>query len=109
MAPPEGAKAIPIPLDFTTNATYSLDYGDLMQQRNFSMVQSLYVDNGANGSAVIIAMNGTGQSITFPANSQGYVSVLLQNPVKIDFTSAGLTAVKVFLLNFPVAGHIWSV
>lgn len=105
--PPEGPLSVPIRLDFTVDTTFSLDYTP--QQKAFSILQGIYIDNRANGSAIQLDVAGTGQTITCPANSQGYFTVLSTNPIKLTFTSLGGVALNVFLLNFPVSNAVWQV
>jgi len=108
-APPDGPKAIPVSLDFSALATYTLDYSNAQNLGKFSMLQAVYVDNSTNGSAVSITVTGTGQVLTVPANSQAYLPILVGNPIFLTFTSNGNVSVTVFLLNFPVAPAIWHV
>lgn len=109
-APPDGPKALPVNLDFSTLPLYTLDYSNAQNLGKFSMLQSLYVDNSDNGSAVeITVMGGTGQRIIVPGNSQAYLPVLVANPINLQFVSQGNVLVPVFLLNFPVAPAVWHV
>lgn len=108
--PKEGPISIPVPLDFTTDTEYDLDYSNMQGRDKFSILQTVFIDNADMGQALTITMNGTGQRIICPANSQGYFPVLSQNPVKLAFTTAVLgVAAKVYLCNFPVAPCVWHV
>jgi hypothetical protein len=109
MAPPEGPKALPIMLDFSALPLYTLDFGHQQSQGKFSAFQSIYIDNSLNGSSVSMLVNGSGQVITCPANSQGYFPVICQNPISLQFTSAGNVRVNVYLCNFPIAPAVWHV
>lgn len=117
MSPADGPKAIPIPLDFSVTAAthqngvpdYTLDYSSQQANAKFSVLQSIYVDNGLNGSSLTVTCNGTGQRVTCPANSQGYFMVLCQSPIKLDFESAGNVQASVEMLNFPTAVAVWRV
>lgn len=115
LTPSEGPKAIAILLDFATliaageNPVLELDYSNQQVQGRFSLMQSLYADNGDNGSPLVITFESTQQRLIVPANSQAYLAVLSQNPLKIRFESAGNYVVPVHLLNFPVAPCVWSV
>lgn len=108
-APAEGPRAVPISVDFSVagGSPYSLDYSN-QQAGKFSQLQALYIDNAGNGSAVSVTINGVGQVITCPANSQGYFPVLCMNPIKLEFASNGNVAVPIILLNFPVAPAVWN-
>ena len=106
--PDGGPRCLPLPLDFAANAEWVLDYGN-MQQRNFlNMVQSVWVDNSLNGSILAITVPGTNQVLKVPPNTQGYFPLIVPNPLKLVFDSAGGVLCQVILLNFPVAGFMWG-
>lgn len=109
LAPPEGPKAVPVSLDFSSNPSYTLDYGNNQQLAQFSILQSIFIDNSANGSSITIIVNGTGQRIVCPATSQGYFAILCQSPINLTFSSAGNVPVPCYLLNFPLATAVWGV
>jgi hypothetical protein len=109
MAPAEGPKALPVSLDFAALPLYTLDFGHQQTTQQFSVFQSIYIDNSRNGSSITMIVQGTGQVITCPASSQGYFAVLCQNPISLQFTTAGNVIVPVFLCNFPIAPAVWSV
>lgn len=111
--PTEGPAATPLIFSFGSGSgqapVYTIDY-TLNQQQNFlSLVQSLYIDNEANASAVSITIIGrSNQNITFPAGFQGYVTVLVSGTVKFTVASAGTAIVNIFMINEPVMPCIWS-
>lgn len=115
LVPAEGPKSIPVSLDFAALIAaglvpeFTLDYGNQQAQAQFSVFQSVYMDNAVNGSPLTMLIETTQQSITCPANSQGYFAVLCQNPLKLRFSSNGNVRVSVHLLNFPVAPAVWLV
>lgn len=108
--PAEGAKCIPITLDFSTVAvdpatglrTFALDYSNMQQRGFLSMLQTIWVDNSLSGDVFLINVPATNQVIKIPANVQDYFTVIVPNPIKIQFQSAGASVVTVLLLNCPV-------
>ncbi len=110
-APKEGPNAVPVPLDFSTEASHTLDYSSQQQNGSFSMLQAVFIDNAFGGAALTILVESTGQRIVCPALSQGFFTVLSANPVKLTFSVPAVhgSAVKVFMLNFPVSNAVWSV
>lgn len=107
--PPQGPRSLTLWLDFATVVSYDFDYQN-MNARNFmSMIQSVFVDNSLNASALSITINGTNQVIKVRANSQGYYTVLVPNPPKMTFATVGAVMVQVILCNFPVPGATWAV
>lgn len=109
--PKEGPNAIPVPLDFSTETNHTLDFSSQQQNGAFSMLQAVFIDNAFGGSALTVLVLGTGQRIVCPALSQGFFTVLSQNPIKLQFSvpAASGAAVKVFMLNFPVSNCVWAV
>jgi hypothetical protein len=106
--PEGGPRCLPLSLDFAASLAYTLDYGN-MQQRNFmSMVQSAWIDNSLNAAVLTITVPGSNQVIKFPAGKQGYIPLLVPNPIKLEIASTGGVLVDVILLNFPIAPIIWD-
>lgn len=100
--PAKGPKSCAVALDFATSQTWDLDYSNLGARGFLDMVQSMWVDNSLSGAVLTITIPGSNQTIKYPANTQGYITVLVPNPIKISFSSTGGVAVQVILLNFPV-------
>jgi hypothetical protein len=102
--PDGGPKALPLTLDFSASSSYLLDYTN-MQQRNFlDMVQTLFVDNSLSSDVLNITSLNIGQVLKIPAGVQGYFTIIVPNPIKIQFDCADAVVCKVILLNFPVLG-----
>ena len=100
--PEGGPRCLPLRLDFAAALSYDLDYG-AMQQRGFlSMVQTAWVDNSLSATILTITILGTNQVLKIPAGVQGYFPVLVPNPIKMSFASAGGVVCQVILLNFPI-------
>jgi hypothetical protein len=106
--PCEGAKCIPASLNFATNASYLLDLTPFYQNKQFTTLQTIYVDNTQNTAALTITINGTNQTIVVPAGSGGYFPVLAMQPPKLTFASTGAFTVFVALLNFYLPGQVWA-
>lgn len=109
MVPPEGSRAVPINLDFTSNVTYSLDLQNFIARNLISMVQAIFVDNSANASQLQIKMPNSGQMLVVPPNSQAYLAMLAPNPASFSFVSMGGVLVPILLLNFPVTNCVWKI
>lgn len=109
MVPPEGSRAVPLTLDFSLATQYTLDLQNFVARNLISMVQAMYVDNSANSSPLTINMPNSGQTIVFPPNAQGYLSILAPNPASFSFSSGGGVVAQVTLLNYPVTNCVWKV
>lgn len=105
--PAEGPKAIPLTLDFSVAASYTLNLQNVEARTYISQVQSVYLDNSDNTASLTVSMPGTNQKITITPNRQGYFNVSCPNPVVMVFTSQGGVVVQVQLFNFPQINHDW--
>jgi hypothetical protein len=105
--PKEGPRCIPLNLDFSSQASYGVDLTQAIQQAQVSLIQSAFIDNSGNTSTLVITIDGTGQQITFPASSQGYLMLLCRRVPKFTFASAGSVKVTILLSNIAMQGMIW--
>lgn len=106
--PCEGTKAFPFTLDFTTTNAYLFDLTQQFNQKQFTTLQTVYIDNSNNGSRTDIVCNGTGQVISAPPFTQGYYDILQPTPQKFAVQSAGNVAVGIQLLNFYIPPAVWT-
>lgn len=107
LVPPEGPKVVAVPIDFSVFATAEIDFTIAMAQAKITAVQSLVLDNSGNASSVNIQVEGTLQSITAPARSQGVYAVISANRPKFTVSSAGGVPVTLLFLNVPLPTDVW--
>lgn len=110
--PPEGPKAVRIPLNFSLATSLLADLTMLVQGQpnpQMSYVQTLFIDNSINGQSLSIITDALVQTVVIPPFSQAYVPILQPNFPKIIFQSSGAVLCEAFALNFPVAPAVWSV
>jgi len=105
--PLEGPRAIPLRLDFSVAAEFSLNMQNIQSRGFMSMVQAMWVDNSQGVTVLEINFPNTGQTIQIPIGGQGYVNVLCPNPATMSFSSTGTQVCVVHLLNYPVTNAIW--
>lgn len=108
MIPPEGPKAIPYQLDFTAQTAYRADLTNLYQNNIISALQTAYVDNSANGKALKMSVEATGQVIFVPPYTEGYFPILSPNTGGIVFATTGGALVSVYLINVPMPAASWN-
>ena len=108
--PCEGAKVIPLLLDFSANAEYDVDLSMFEQQAQISMLQGIFIDNSASTTAMLVTIdaNGLNQAVVANPNTQGYYSVLAPNPTRLSFVSSSGIVQRVHLYNVPIAGTVWA-
>lgn len=104
----EGPQCITFDMDFTAGTEVDVDFSAIQSQAKFSGVETVYFDNSANGSQISWVCDGTYQTGKIPANSCAYVNLLVSNPPKITFTSAGGVRVRTSFLNYFVPPIIWK-
>jgi hypothetical protein len=109
VVPPEGPKALPLVLDFTSVASILVDLTITTAQGKISTVQMIWADNSTNAALLTIAVSpGTQQTIKVPPGAQGWFPVMATNRPKLTFsTTAGAGQITVILLNVPVAQGQW--
>jgi hypothetical protein len=107
--PCEGTKVFPYILDFTGGKNaYAIDLSQQAQQKQFTTLQTVYVDNSANTAALQIICGTTGQIITCPALSQGYFAILQPMPPQFQVQTTGNLILTIQLLNFYIPPCVWS-
>jgi hypothetical protein len=110
LLPDEGPKGIPLLLDFSLNASYSVDLTNVLQTGYISMLQTLYIDLSDPALGNVSVDTGVSvQTITAKAQTQGYYNALIPNPPKLTFRSTGGAGVaRIILINVAIPGHVWA-
>jgi hypothetical protein len=101
-------KCVSVPLDFTTTSQYTLNLKQLQDLNAFDVLLCMYIDNRANGQRLDVVLSGTLQTVSAPANTQGYYPVVCSNPPLITFTTTGGALVNAFLFNFNIQPGVWK-
>lgn len=107
--PEQGPRASRYVLDFSAATLLLVERHPFEAQGELEFVQSVYVDNSANGSAVTLTSELTNQSITIPPASQGYFPFLVPNGIDIWAATAGGVEITIHLLNIPVPASCWGI
>lgn len=108
LLPCEGAKGLSYSADFSAAQEYDFDFTIQYQNKVFTAIQCVWIDNADSASVAILIVNGSGQRIVAPANSQGYYTLLATSPPKFQFLSAGGVIVPIDFLNFYVPPTVWK-
>ena len=110
--PPEaqqGQVTIPVDFDFSIATSFEVDFSALENKGTISGVQSFYIDNLSNTTAVVITDEVTGQSITIPFACQGYMPLLSKNPNKLSVAcSSNTQACRINFNNFYMPPYLWG-
>jgi len=107
--PCEGTKVFPFVLDFTGGKNaYLIDLTQQAQQKQFTTLQTIYIDNSLNTAALSVICSVTNQVITCPALSQGYFPILQPMPPQFQVQTTGNLVVTIQLLNFYIPPAVWS-
>lgn len=109
LVPDEGPKCISIKADFNGVDEYLVELTNQVQQKRIAAVQTIYFDNSYQNVKVNIVADTTGQVITLPALTQGYIPALINKDVTFSLTCTGGTGVFLAqLLNVPMAPYMWA-
>jgi hypothetical protein len=108
--PPEGPKALPFTFPFVgTEAEFTVELTLTQTQQFLSIVQGAYVDNSLNDTPFSITASGTGQVLTIPPYTQGYLPVMVAKPTSFVISGACENEVGVIFYNIPVPSLLWDV
>lgn len=108
---PNAPKTLRVDFDFRAGAqSYSVDTTLIRAQGKLDIIQSIYIDNvtGANNQPVTIAVSGTNQSISVPANFQGIFPLLVTDRAAFTIESSGNGTASMFFANFQQAPFMWQ-
>lgn len=108
--PPEGPFCVILTLDFSANASYSLDLEQVTAQGGIiSMVQSVFLDTTGLTGNLNVLIGGTVQTLIVKQNTQGYYPAVSPNPPRFVFSNSGGTGIaRIILLNVPIAPGQWA-
>lgn len=109
--PHEGSRCVSAAYNWTAQASFTEDMGQLVARGVETTIQTVFIDNSGNAQSVTLTANGTGQVITCPASSQGFFPFLLTGiPGFTIATPATIAATtKCFFVNVPIAACVWHV
>lgn len=108
IVPVGGPKTIPALLDFTATGKIEIDGQQVVDQGKISYLQGVYVDNADNPAPLTLIMGTTGQRVIMPANSQGYIAILVPNPARIIASTTPGVKINVQFYNVPIQQIIWK-
>lgn len=92
--------------------TYSDDFQMEEIDGTINAIQSLYFDTTQMSLAAVLTIQETGQVLTLPANSQGYIPIFAQNGMTYNVTTYGATTtlfqtMQLTFSNTPCQMGIW--
>lgn len=108
--PEEGSRAITLQYNWQEQDLYVEDLNQLVTMGVETSIQSAFVDNSRNLYMVLIQVQGSGQVIVVPPNSQGIIPMLFTGTPSMQISSPtpsnGVTGIT--LLNVPCnAADFW--
>lgn len=109
--PKEGKKFITwFDLTFAPGgATYDFDLTAQFNGGQFTLWQSIYMDNHPNNMVVTLTNLVTGQHLDFAANTLGYYNILHPKaPIKFRIASTGNNTINFAIANFYIPPSVWS-
>ncbi len=105
----EGQKSVAITIDFNLGSTWEFDFTTLQQQKTFTTVQTVFIDNSLNNQDVVVTINSTNQRFVVANNTCGYYTLIAPPSTIVTVVSTGLVLVNFQFLNFYIPPTIWTV
>jgi len=108
--PCEGARSVPVTLDFSQAGSYTVDLTAQYQQKQFTTFQTIYAQNMSTSAPLIFQFSASGQTITIPPGFAGYLPVLSPDPFQfsVSLADALITAQNIQLINVYLPPVIWN-
>lgn len=102
--PRGGTQSYPFFYNFATQgAEQSIDFSQQINQGLLEFISGVYIDNWSNSEDLTLLCGGTNQTITCPANSQGYFPLIVANPPIITVTNGAASgSAKLYFYNVPM-------
>ena len=107
--PCEGTKAFPFKLDFSATNAWLIDLTPQWQQKQFTTLQCVWMDNSLGDENLEIICDVTEQSIICPPRSQGFFELLQPVPPKFMVQTNDTITKQIILLNFYIPPQTWFV
>lgn len=109
LGPLKKPRTLPLNLDFSIINPLALDLTLAQTQDKIEFVQAVYVDNSLNPFPLTLIFSITGQSLSWPAYSQGYLPTLTPNSPRFIASTVGTPIINIQMLTFPMPAAIWPV
>lgn len=106
--PAEGGNVVRADVNFSGGDTQEIDLNPSQFSGHWSAAQTVYIDNEANSSEIVLVCEQSQQRISCPANSQMYMPLILPNPPKVTVTCANSIKISFLFLNFFLPPAIWK-
>lgn len=107
--PCEGTKIFPFTLNFNLANAYQVDLTQQFMNREFSTLQTVWIDNSINPQPLQIVCSVSGQVITAPPLSQGFYTMLQPSPWRFVVQTSGVLIMQIILLNFYIPPTVWDI
>lgn len=106
----EGMITIPTLCDFSLDTIFDIDFSPLQSSGLISSIQSFYINNLSNTSAVKLVTNIINQEIDVPFGAQGYCPILLlANNPKVVVSCSNPVQVLIHFNNFYMPPYFWGI
>ena len=105
--PSEGPRAVPIILDFSVQASYTIDLTQQQVQTRLSMVQTIYIDLADTDNKITVLVENSLHRVKAKGRTEGFYPLLAPSPTRLVISSSGTDMVTVHLINVPIAGVVW--
>lgn len=108
LQPKRGPRTVPIMLAFSAATSVNVDMSVSQSLDAEEFIQTIYVDNSLGPRSVNITVPITGQILTWPAGTQGYLPVLSCATPKFTCASSGGVDVLAQFCTMMLPAQIWT-
>lgn len=105
--PAEGPVTIPVARDMSAATESEIDLTQNVNDKWVSFLSGVYIDNSENTEEITLVVQGSKQSVNFPALKQGWVPLFVPNPPVFTLSQSAVGGtVRLQFVNFPVWPYI---
>jgi hypothetical protein len=109
LAPRKSPRTLPLSLDFSVINPIARDLTLAQDSDKIEWVQALYADNSLNPFPFSVTFAVTGQVLTWPPFTQGYLPCLCPNNPRFVASTTGTPVINVQMLTFPMPATMWEI
>lgn len=108
LAPRTAPRSINVIIDFSVANPQPIDLVVAQDAERLEWVQTIFIDNSTNSSAMTVLSINANQKIICPPFAQGYFPILVPNDPKFIFSTTGTPQIPVAFLSMCMPCMVWN-
>lgn len=105
--PPGASKSLKYPFTLPANGQLTFDLQQQQASGQIENIQSVFIDNSGNASAITLYSSGPNFNVVCPPYSQGMFPILVSSVARFVLSGSGSGAL--YFLNVPMPLSVWPV